>query len=313
MIKRDMEISVVIPLYNKKDTIVAAIESILAQSILPKEIIVVNDGSTDESEKLVEQIDSSLITVINQVNSGVSVARNKGIESAKYEWIAFLDGDDLWLPEYLEEIHKIRAQVGNASVLATAYFLQSRLEKKSITLNNLPFDSEIGELTNYFEVASTSNPPIWSSAVVIKKSALETVNGFPLDVHSGEDLLTWARLASQFTIGYARNPLSVFRLDDAHTYKNKPKRIPSSPDLVFEGLEKIYEQHKSLKGLKAYLAHWKIMRANIYIRLRKSGKAVRELKKALRYKPFKVKIYIFFMIALLPVKNKNRIFSFFSK
>lgn len=313
MNKDRMDISVVIPLFNKKDSVLRAINSILAQTYLPNEIIIVNDGSTDGSEKVVEQLNHPLIRLIHQENAGVSAARNKGVELAKGEWIAFLDADDLWLTEYLEEIDKIRVQVGNASVLATAYLLQSSMEEKSITLNNLPFASEIGELTNYFEVASTSNPPICSSAVVIKKSALETINGFPLDVHSGEDLITWARLASQYPIGYSRKPLSIFRLDDAHIYKNKPKRIPASPDLVFERLVKIYEKHKSLIGIKAYLAHWKTMRANIYIRLGENGKALKELKKALIYKPFKLKIYVFFLIALLPVKNKNRIFSFFSK
>jgi len=88
--------SVVIPLYNKERSVKNTIESVLNQTFQDFEVIVVNDGSTDNSLEVVKSFNDERIRIINQKNSGVSSARNRGIKEAKYEWIAFLDADDLW-------------------------------------------------------------------------------------------------------------------------------------------------------------------------------------------------------------------------
>src|SRR5574344_1434815 len=97
-------ISVVIPLYNKERYIERAIRSVLNQSFQDFEIIVVNDGSTDQSVTIVKDINDSRIRIINQKNGGVSSARNKGISEAKYAIVAFLDADDVWKENHLEVI-----------------------------------------------------------------------------------------------------------------------------------------------------------------------------------------------------------------
>ena len=102
-----MKISVVIPLYNKRTSVIRALNSVLSQTIQPEEIIVVNDGSTDGSEQLVNELNHPLVRLINQPNAGVSAARNRGIKEAKGDWIAFLDADDEWMPEYLETIKSL--------------------------------------------------------------------------------------------------------------------------------------------------------------------------------------------------------------
>ena len=89
-------ISVVIPLYNKEKQIKRTIQSVLTQTFQDFEIVIVNDGSTDNSTIEVEKIKDSRIRLIHQENAGVSAARNKGIEEAKYELIALLDADDEW-------------------------------------------------------------------------------------------------------------------------------------------------------------------------------------------------------------------------
>ena len=89
-------ISVVIPLYNKEKQIKRTLQSVLTQTFQDFEIVIVNDGSTDNSTIEVEKIKDSRIRLIHQENAGVSAARNKGIEEAKYELIAFLDADDEW-------------------------------------------------------------------------------------------------------------------------------------------------------------------------------------------------------------------------
>ena len=99
--------SVIIPLYNKELSISNTIQSVLDQTFQNFEIVIVNDGSTDNSVKEVEKFDDKRIRLIHQENQGVSAARNRGIEEAKYEWIAFLDADDLWMENHLEEMTKL--------------------------------------------------------------------------------------------------------------------------------------------------------------------------------------------------------------
>ena len=88
--------SVVIPLYNKELSIINTIQSVLDQTFQNFEIVVVNDGSTDRSVEMVEQFNDPRIRIINKSNGGVSSARNRGIQEAKYELVAFLDADDFW-------------------------------------------------------------------------------------------------------------------------------------------------------------------------------------------------------------------------
>lgn len=304
-----MKISVIIPLYNKKDTILGALDSVLNQQVLPDEIIVVNDGSTDGSEKVVENLKHPLITVIHQKNRGVSAARNKGIELAKSEWIAFLDGDDVWKLEYIKEIKKLEKSYPDCNVLATAYKLQDYLgTNTSIILNKIPFKGTTGKLTNYFEVASCSNPPIWSSAVVVKKSAIVEIGGFPLGIKSGEDLLTWARLSVNNEIAYSLNELSFFIQDSAHTYNDKPNRIPEHEDMVGNELIKLYQLNPNIYKIKNYIAFWKKMRGSIYLRLGKRNNAFKEAISSLYYNPLNKIVYAYIILLMLPTGITNKIF-----
>lgn len=310
-----MEISVVIPLYNKKATIQRALDSVFSQSYQPKEIIVVNDGSTDDSERIVAELNHPLIQLVHQENAGVSAARNKGIDLALSEWVAFLDADDYWEENYLHTIFQLHTNYPSAKVLATNYRYQLHTgEFKSTHINNLNFGKESqGILDNYFQVAATSNPPIWSSAVVVSKSELQTIDGFPLGIKSGEDLITWARLASKFTIAYSLNPLAIFHLEVTKTFENKPHRIPESKDSVYSGLLNLCYEQKNIVGLKKYIAHWKLMRANKFIRLGQVRKSIEEILISLKYNPLELKAYVFIIISILPVRDKNKIFKFLSR
>ena len=100
-------ISIVIPLYNKERAIINTLQSVLAQTYTDCEIIIVDDGSTDNSlnvvHKRISELENERIRVIHKKNGGVSSARNRGIKEAKGEYVALLDGDDLWEPTFLEE------------------------------------------------------------------------------------------------------------------------------------------------------------------------------------------------------------------
>jgi glycosyltransferase involved in cell wall biosynthesis len=116
-----MKFSVVIPLFNKARYIERTIASVLDQTMDDFEIVVVDDGSTDDGAMLVQRISDSRIRVIKQKNSGVSAARNNGIAAARGEWIAFLDADDWHHPQYLETLLKAQSMFPDAETIATHY------------------------------------------------------------------------------------------------------------------------------------------------------------------------------------------------
>ena len=176
-------ISVVIPLYNKEKSIASTLHSVINQTFKDYEIVIVNDGSTDNSVAEVEKIHDARIRLINQQNAGVSAARNRGIEEAKGELIAFLDADDEWLPEYLSTQYKLFLKYPKCSVFACNYEFRDVTGRVTPALiHRLPFSDGDGILTNYFEVACYSSPPISSITIMVKKKAIQAIGGFHVGV-----------------------------------------------------------------------------------------------------------------------------------
>lgn len=256
-----MDISVVIPLFNKEETIHRALMSVMEQSELPSEIIVVNDGSTDGSEQVVSGLNHPLVQLINQENAGVSAARNTGIAAAKYEWIAFLDADDFWKSNFIHEIVTFIQSNPHLKAVGTNYFFQ---EKDKCTINPLKRLHEIKHNTiiDYFNLAAYNSPPIWTGAVCVKRSLLLKLKGFNEQISSGEDLLLWATIASNTSWGYINKPLSVYNKETA------TKRRPENPDVVFKELKVLQERKKEsfyAHSMVKYISFWLKIRASQYV------------------------------------------------
>jgi len=186
-IKNTVKFSTVIPMYNKQNTIRRALCSALDQScnVGCDEIIIVDDGSTDQSANIVEAIKQQFpdrsITLHRQVNAGVSAARNKGVELARNQYITFLDADDSYEPNYYQEIHSLVMRFPDAAMLATSYrFVNSTAGlKRNANLVGLGVDDH-QILHDYFYSSAKGDLPVMSSAVCIKKEALQSIGGFPV-------------------------------------------------------------------------------------------------------------------------------------
>jgi hypothetical protein len=306
-------ISIVMPLYNKEAEVKRSVESVLAQTFTEFELIVVNDGSTDRGAELVRGFADDRIKVYDQDNQGVSAARNKGIDVASSDLIAFLDGDDLWEPDFLKSIILLKKNFPICSVFATCYsYLEDDGAIRYPVLNGLPQNPWKGILEDYFTVASLSDPPLWTSAVAVKRDTIREIGGFPLGMKSGEDLLTWARLAVRQKIAYDTRPLAVFRQRASRS--DHPTRVPDCPDNVGRELGRLKDtiSPERSKSLCHYIAWWHKNRANMYLRLNSRKNACYEVLQMGRNR-LDSKFFIYVVCLVAPFVIIRKLFSLWEK
>lgn len=199
--------SVIIPLYNKELSIQNTIQSVLEQTYQEFEIIVIDDGSTDNSAERVREISDSRVNLVQQKNQGVSAARNRGINESRFEWIALLDGDDLWEPNHLEETLEMMHEFPDEKVYVTSFKYSDNRSFFKHTRDNPIFKIE-----NYFKEA-ISEPLIWTSIIVFHKSCFTTVGGFNEKLSRGEDLDLWARLSKKYSIIKSSEITAIYRIE----------------------------------------------------------------------------------------------------
>ena len=204
-------ISVVVPLYNKVQSISRALDSILSQTVKDFEVIVVNDGSTDGSDRVVESYSDPRVILISQTNQGVSVARNNGILSAHSDIIAFLDADDQWDSNFLETIMDLHKKWPSAGLYGAAY--------RVITTGGKVYNricsqfQEPSLVENYFFV---KNKVRWmlisTSGMAISRQAFIDAGGFPMGYKTGEDEFLRAKIALSYPIAYSPVVCSTYHV-----------------------------------------------------------------------------------------------------
>ncbi|MDY0278651.1 MAG: glycosyltransferase family A protein [Acholeplasma sp.] len=198
-------ISVIIPLYNKEKYIAKAIESVLCQTYTEFELIVVNDGSTDRSEQIVRDFDDQRIRFYTKENGGVSSARNFGIEKAKFEYIAFLDGDDWWDLDFLSTMVALTRKCPEAGLYGGQY-VQVNSKNETIKLDRFPPISD-----GYFKLHEYLFA-IWSSSIVVRKHVFKVTGGFDENLTHGEDLDMWIRVGLKFEICYTNKVVAYYNI-----------------------------------------------------------------------------------------------------
>lgn len=210
-----MKYSIVIPLYNKAPYISQTINSVLSQSVQDFEIIVVDDGSTDGGASIVRSISDPRIRLIQQENAGVSKARNRGIQAARAEYVAFLDADDEWCPGFLEKIGYLADKYPQCIMFATAYFAYTVEEenKRNLPCNDFEKDYVITDLfTTYL-----TTYPFTTSSVCVKKQSILDVGGFP-EIIFAEDVVAWLKLSINGCIAYSQAVLAVYNRGTETSY-----------------------------------------------------------------------------------------------
>ena len=209
-----IKFSVVIPLYNKVDSISRTLVSICAQRFTAAEIIVIDDGSTDGSSAKVAELDIPNLTLVKQNNMGVSAARNLGVTLAEHQYIAFIDADDQWSPFYLYEMSKLIQRFPEHQCFTSNY--QKVVEGGGYRNPKLA----IGDISptgcvmnNYFEVCAKGDLPFMPSSLVISSQLFKQVGGFPVGEAMGEDQALFSQIALQASFIYSPLILMFYHTD----------------------------------------------------------------------------------------------------
>lgn len=210
-------VSVIMPAYNAEKTIEKTISSVLNQSYDKFEIIIIDDGSKDNTAEIVSAIankDKRIRFFRNEKNVGVSATRNRGISLAKGDWIAFLDSDDMWTADKLEKQIKLIANKARANLLFTG--------SSFIDENNNPYSYilKIPEVVKYRDLLKQN--VISCSSVLVKKQCLSGLKMERDDMH--EDFAMWLQILKKEHCAYGINePLLIYRLSKGSKSGNKVK------------------------------------------------------------------------------------------
>ena len=197
----DSQISVIIPVYNRSSFIKRAIDSVLKQSLKNFELIVVDDGSSDDTPKILKRYKDS-IKIITIKNSGVSTARNVGIKASSYEWICFLDSDDIWHEDKLKmqlNFHKLHPKILFSHT--NEKWIRDNKEIKQKAIHKKPSGWCFEENLLFCKIAP--------STAMVHKSLFEKVGLFDESLEVCEDYDLWLRILREYEVGLVEDVLTT--------------------------------------------------------------------------------------------------------
>lgn len=294
-----MMFSVIIPSYNGARYIKKSIYSVLKQMFDDFEIIVVDDGSMDNTTEVVKSIDDGRINYIYQENGGVSSARNTGIKNAKGDYICFLDADDLWKPNHLLVMAKLIERFPGCSVYLTGYEILlcdgNKITKRCLSPNGIEYhqsDNVFKEIWNYGYFLHTNS-------IACKKSVFNTVGLFEVGVKNGEDDDMWYRLFAYYSVAISNEVTSTYVRYNSNATK---ERIFVKDWIFLFRVKEILESPDVSEAKKEYLCRLMEQRKISYVRhciLNKDKETAWKQLKTIDKRLVKKKKYIETMVALM--------------
>jgi glycosyltransferase involved in cell wall biosynthesis len=210
--------TVIIPLFNKEKFIEATLKSVLNQSFTDFEILIVNDGSTDSSAAVIKTFTDPRIRYFKKENTGVSSARNYGIENAQTDHISFIDADDYWYPDFLQEMFQNIKKHPKQKVFSAA--IEIATANKLFPAQYSIAKTSDCEIVNYFS-ASSKETVLCTSCAVFKKNVFEEIGNFDIHIKSGQDTDLWIRIGLVYPVVFSWKILARYVYDENSLSKNK--------------------------------------------------------------------------------------------
>lgn len=226
------KISIIIPLYNKELSCTAAIQSVLLQTYSHFELIIINDGSTDDSLRVAKKAikTDTRVRLITQKNQGVSIARNNGVLEANYDLLAFLDADDLWHPRYLEVMVDAIKEYPSEQWFGMSFkrfsgdlvmpFFQNKITFKKLNFLHSSYHHSTRK--------SGAVSLVYSDSFIMKRSLFEKVGGYPGGMRYSEDVFFYFQAAKFSQIIWSPEELTYYRSDaeNKEVYRDVAKPLP---------------------------------------------------------------------------------------
>jgi glycosyltransferase involved in cell wall biosynthesis len=290
-------VSVVIPTFNRARQVQDALKSVLAQTNWEFEVIVVDDGSTDDTGEAIQRIMTSQptggtkIRYFFQSNQGSSVARNKGIDEARGEWIAFLDSDDIWLPNKLElqlqAMQRFAEKCGGCFTDAQMVN-DAGLDAGSFRSFGVHFDRTVGIASDALSSIAKTFCGFWLSTLLVRTDLAKRIGGFDPGIVLGEDRDFYFRLALVTSLVYVNQPLA--RTDRSPSPPGSTSRPWDKWHVRLRSHQRMYEKwldlplppevHKIVvQDLRLAYSHW----TNWYLANEQYDEARRAVSNALHY------------------------------
>src|SRR3989338_6748904 len=204
-------ISVIIPTYNLSDYIENTLRSVFCQTVLPDEIVIIDDGSDDDTILIIERIyneaPKGIVRLIRQERSGPGAARNRGILEAKGNWISFLDGDDIWLPDKIEMVKQAIAENPDVVIVTHDEYEVDVTGTETLKRLHTYYDAQLPLFSQLYRRCFLS-----TSCMTVKKDALIESGGFDKTLPSAQDYDMWLKLARIGNMIFIPVPLEKYIL-----------------------------------------------------------------------------------------------------
>jgi glycosyltransferase involved in cell wall biosynthesis len=306
--------SIVIPLYNKYEYIQSTIESVISQTYPYFEVIIVDDGSTDGSSTIIEQLNDKRIRLIRQENKGVSAARNRGVNESKFEFIAFIDGDDRWHKDFLTTIKNLIIVYPNLDLFATKFAIVKNQQIIAPFYETFPKNKNT--TFNLFEIGYNDRQaalPINSSNIVIKKKALIEVGLFDERIHFFEDYDLFMRLAINGDIAFANfEPLSFYD-QDVPIHNKATGKLPSLEKNLFYYTKKSQKLFKkNILFEKYYLKLFAIYTLDYWLN-DNYHRNIKEIMSTIQIDKFPLKYKILYLIPYKALRRLIQLYNLLKK
>ena len=217
-------VSVVIPTYNRAQQVKAAVESVIGQTYSDFEVLVIDDGSTDLTREAIQQLacepanGGKEIRYIRQTNSGQSAARNRGIQESRGDWIAFLDSDDVWLPDKLEQQVRAIDYFGGRCGACTAdarLLSSSGAGTTAFQVEGKHYEEEFGIDAEAVNNLAKSFGNYWVSVLLGRADLMKRIGGFDAEIRFAEDRDFHFRLSLVTAFCYVNRPLALIDRSDS--------------------------------------------------------------------------------------------------
>jgi len=247
-----MQFSVIIPLYNKAPYVANAIQSVLAQTFTDYELVIVDDGSKDDSAEIATKAINGCknCRLLHQENTGVSMARNNGVAASHGDYLCFLDADDWWEPAFLEEMSKFIEEFPDAGIYGTNYTIVNETKHKTRTAKIGVDDGFEKGYINYCQAyAKTMFMPLWTGAICIPRKVFNETQGFPKGIKLGEDFLLWIRIALKYKVAFLNKPLAYYN-QDVDLANRGVGRLHKQEEHMLWNLDFLAEEEKTNPDLK---------------------------------------------------------------